>query len=116
SRSPRKHRSAKKPRKPEQLPPSLRYTETRRGKTTIRRYSNREFHRMEELKGKTIDFVEVYTSGEYHSIDIRFQDKTTLQFVIDPCFTMDTEYADLKTGNWRAIKRWPLMHSRSLRT
>jgi hypothetical protein len=29
-------------------------------------------------------FVEVFTTGESHSIEVRFQDKTTLHFVIDP--------------------------------
>src|SRR5262249_22602028 len=39
-------------------------------KTTIRRYANRSFHRMEEIKGKIVDFVEFYTSGDYHAIDL----------------------------------------------
>lgn len=85
------------------------------GKTTIRRYSHREFHRFEEIQGKTVDYAEVYTSGEYHSIAIYFQDKTLLHFTLDPGFTMETQYADVKTGNWRTRKRWPLIHSQTLR-
>jgi len=69
----------------------------------------------EEIRGKTIDFVEVFTVGEYHAIDVRFQDKTALHFVIDPGFIMETELADWKTGNWRPIKRWPLIHSETHR-
>jgi hypothetical protein len=102
-------------RKRERLPPSLRFTETKRGKTTVRRYSGRTFYRFEEVKGKPVDFVEVFTAGEYHSIDVRFQDKTALHFVIDPGFIMETEYADWKTGNWQPIKRWPLIHSETHR-
>ena len=68
---------------------------------------------MEEFQGKTVDFVEIFTSGEYHSIDVRFQDKTALHFVIDPGFTLETDYADWKTGNWRPIKRWPLIRSQA---
>jgi hypothetical protein len=113
--STRKHRSPKKPRKRERLPPSLRFTETRRGKTTIRRFSGRSFYRFEEVKGKIVDFAEVYTAGDYHAIDVRFQDKTALHFVIDPGFTLDTEYCDWKTGDLRRIKRWPLIHSQTLR-
>ena len=60
-----------------------------------------------------MDYVEFFTMGEYHSIDVRFQDKTTMHFVIEPGFTLGTEYADLKTGNWRPIKRWPLIRSAS---
>jgi hypothetical protein len=88
---------------------------TRRGKTTTRRYANRSFHRLEEVNGKTVDFVEFYTSSDYHAIDVRFQDKTALHIVIDPRFTLDTEYTDWKTGNGRAIKRWPLVHSQTFR-
>jgi len=110
-----KSRSRKKPKKRERLPASLRFTETKRGKTTVRRYSGRTFYRFEETKGKTIDFVEVFTAGEYHAIDVRFQDKTALHFIIDPGFIMETELADWKTGNWRPIKRWPLIHSETHR-
>jgi hypothetical protein len=113
--SARKHRSPKKRKKRERLPPSLRFTETKRGKTTVRRYSGRTFYRFEEVKGKLVDLVEVFTAGEYHSIDVRFQDKTALHFVIVPGFIMETEYADWKTGNWRPIKRWPLIRSETHR-
>jgi hypothetical protein len=106
----RKHHNPKKPKR-ERLPASLRFTETKRGKTTIRRYSGRTFYRFEEVKNKPVDFVEVFTTGEYHSIDVRFQDKTSLHFVINPGFSLETEYGDGKTGNWRRIKRWPLIHS-----
>jgi hypothetical protein len=107
--------STRRHRKRERLPPSLRFTETKRGKTTVRRYSGRRFYRLEEVKGKLVDFVEVFTAGEHHSIDVRFQDKTALHFVINPGFTLETEYADWKTGNWRPIKRWPLIHSETHR-
>jgi hypothetical protein len=107
--------SIRKHRKRERLPASLRFTETKRGKTTIRRYSGRTFYRFEEVKGKVVDVVEVFTAGENHAIDVRFQDKTSLHFVIDPGFTLETEYADWKTGNWRPIKGWPLIHSETHR-
>jgi hypothetical protein len=110
-----KHGSAKKPKKRERVPALLRFTKTKRGKTTVRRYSGRTFYRFEEVKGKLVDFVEVYTAGDYHAIDVRFQDKTALHFIIDPCFILETDYADWKTGNWRPIKRWPLIHSETHR-
>ena len=95
------------------LPPAV---VTRRGKTTIRRFINRSFHRMEEVKGKIVDYVEFFTSSESHSIDICFQDKTTLHFNIDPSFLLETEYADWKTGNWRRIKRWPTLRAATFRS
>jgi hypothetical protein len=116
--TPAKHRSSKratkpKPKKRERLPASLRFTVTKRGKTTIRRYPGRSFHRFEEAKGKALDYVEFFTMGEYHCIDIAFEDKTAMHFVIEPSFTLETDYADWKTGNWRPIKRWPNIRSAS---
>jgi hypothetical protein len=90
------------------LPPPV---VTRQGKTTIRRFSGRAFHRMEEVKGKVVEYVEIYNSSDYHSIDVRFQDKTALHFVIDPGFLLEAEYDDWKTGNFRRIKRWPAIRS-----
>jgi hypothetical protein len=94
------------------LPPPV---VSRQGKTTISRYSNRSFHRMEEVKGKTVDFVEFFTSDGYHVIDIGFEDKTALHLAIEPCFTLEREYADWKTGNHRSLKEWPLIRSQGNR-
>jgi hypothetical protein len=111
-----KHRSATRAANPsrkkrEKLPPSLRFNVTKRGKTTIRRYPGRSFHRFEEAKGKALDYVEFFTMGEYHCIDVAFEDKTAMHFVIEPSFKLETDYADWKTGNWRPIKRWPTIPS-----
>ena len=95
------------------VPESLRFSVTKRGKTTIRRYPGRSFHRFEEAKGKALDYVEFFTMGEYHCIDVAFEDKTAMHFVIEPSFTLETDYADWKTGNWRPLKRWPLIPSAS---
>ena len=109
SKKPAQHKKPRRRRKLPLLPPPVI---TRRGKTTIRRYSGgRSVHYMEEVKGKIVDCVEFYTSSESHSIDGCFQDKTTLHFSIDPGFLLETEYAHWKTGNWRRIKRWPTLRS-----
>jgi hypothetical protein len=99
--------------KRETVPPSLRYKETKRGKTTIRRYPGRTFYFFEEARGKPLDRIEFFTSGNYHCIDVKFEDKTTFHFVIDPTFTLEASYSDWKTGNWRPIKRWPVIASES---
>jgi hypothetical protein len=110
-----KHRSPQKAKKRERLPASLRYTETKRGKTTIRRYDGRTFYRFEEVKGKTVDLIEVFVCADYNCVDVRFDDKTSLTFAIEPAFTLETEHADWKTSDWRLIKKWPLIHSKSHR-
>ena len=104
---------ARKTRKPQRIPSLPKPIIIKRGKTTIRRYPRRRFHRFAEAQGKPLDYIEFFTAGEYHSIDVRFQDKTTMHFVIEPGFTLETDYSDWKTGNWRPIKRWPLIHSQS---
>lgn len=111
-RSSRRTQPARKTTKSRRRLPSLpKPVITRRGKTTIRRYNGRRFHRFEEAHGKPLDYIEFFTAGEYHSITVRFQDKTAMNFVIEPCFTLEPEYSDCKTGNWRLIKRWPLIRS-----
>jgi len=113
-RSSRRTQPARKTAKQRRRLPSLpKPIITRHGKTTIRRYPGRRFHRFEEAQGKPLDYIEFFTTGEYHSIDVCFQDKTTMHFVIEPGFTLETDYADWKTGNWRRIKRWPLIRSQS---
>ncbi|MBZ5508161.1 MAG: hypothetical protein LAO78_22090 [Acidobacteriia bacterium] len=105
----------RKSRKPTKVPESLRFTETKRGKTTIRRFPGRTFHRFAEAKGKQLDYIEFFTMGEFHCFDVAFEDKTAMQFVIEPTFTLETDYADWKTGDWRPIKKWPLIHSQTNR-
>ncbi len=112
-RSSRRLQPARKTRKRQRLPSLPKPIITRRGKTTIRRYPGRRFHRFEEAQGKPLDYIEFFTAGEYHSIDVRFQDKTAMHFVIEPGFTLEPEYSDWKTGNWRRINRWPLIRSQS---
>lgn len=111
-----KSKPAKKTiRRKRRTPSLLSPVVIRRGRTTIRRYANRAFYRMEEVRGKTLEFVEFFTSRDGHSLDVRFQDKTALQFTIGPGFTLETELADWTTGNMRRLKQWPRMESSGLR-
>jgi hypothetical protein len=68
------------------LPPPV---VSRQGKTTVSRYSNRTFYRMEEVKGKTVEFVEFFTTNGYHAIEIGFEDKTALNPLIEPHITLE---------------------------
>ncbi|SRR6266567_1503714 len=106
----------RKPRKNRKLPTLFKPVITKRGKTTIRHYDGRRSYRFDEIMGKTVDFAEIYCSADYHGIDIRFKDKTVLSFVIEPGFTVQIKHSDWKTGDWRPIKQWPLIHSQSHRT
>jgi hypothetical protein len=71
-------------------------------------------HRFEQVRGKILDFVEFYTSGDYHCLDVRFQDNTAVTFAIEPRFTVAAEHADWKTGNLRLLQEWPAILSSRL--
>src|SRR5690348_10663397 len=47
---------------------------------------HRKFVEFTEMKGRTVEKIELFTTGEYHSLSIDFQDKTVLNLRIDPCF------------------------------
>jgi hypothetical protein len=68
-----------------------------------------------QIKGKTLAEVEFSTTTEYHSIALRFHDKTELHFEIEPGFTLLAGYTDWKTGDSRPIRRWPVVRSQSSR-
>ena len=69
--------------------------------------------RFPEVRGKIIDLVELGSSPDDYTIEIRFQDKTALTFGIEPCVNAFPELANWKTGEYTPIKRWRPVHSRS---
>lgn len=82
-----RHQS-KKRKKQTRLPPSLRYVETKRGKTTVRRYQDRSVHYLEEVQGKLVDHVEIHDSGDNHGISVFFRTKPPSAFLLSqglPC-------------------------------
>ncbi len=62
--------------------------------------------RFPQIKGKIIADVELSFSPEYHAVDIRFEDKTSLTLSIEPCFQVTPVLADWKTGDYKLLKRW----------
>jgi len=62
--------------------------------------------RFPQIKGKIIADVELSISPEYHAVDIRFQDKTSLTFNLQPCFQVTPVLANWKTGDYKPLKRW----------
>jgi hypothetical protein len=75
--------------------------------TRSRKRRTRQFP---QAKGKIIADVELSLSPEYRAVDIRFQDKTSLTFDIEPCFRITPVLADWKTGDRRLLKRWQPAH------
>ncbi len=69
--------------------------------------------RFPEVRGKIIDHVELGSSPDDYTIEIRFQDKTALTLDIEPCINTFPEFANWKTGEYTPVKRWRPVHSRS---
>jgi len=69
-----------------------------------------------EVKGKIIQTVELFISTDECIIDIGFQDNTALSFDVEPCVVIMPELSDWKTGEYKPLRRWRPVHSRSFRT
>jgi hypothetical protein len=68
-----------------------------------------------EVKGKTIQAIELFVSADECIIDIGFQDRTSLSFDVAACAVIVPKLADWKTGEYKPLKRWRPVHSRSSR-
>jgi hypothetical protein len=80
-------------------------------KRTHSRKRRSRFLRFPEIKGKTVESVEIDPNVE--AISIVFSDKTMLSFDLDPAVVLFPQLSDFKTGNWRSIKQWPSMQSKA---
>jgi hypothetical protein len=62
--------------------------------------------RFDQVKGKTVEFVEMSANADYPCVEIAFEDKTSLRFVMDFSLTMEPIYADWRTGSARLLRSW----------
>ena len=76
-----------------------------------RKFEDRKFVEFPQMKGKTLDKVELFTTPEYHSISLDFQDKTSLALRIEPCFALQATYSDVHTGDQKILEEWLPVHS-----
>jgi hypothetical protein len=63
--------------------------------------------RYKEMKGRTVERIEVWSSSEYRCISIRFEDKTDFTVEITPRMAFHALHSDWKTGEMRILRRWP---------
>jgi hypothetical protein len=59
-----------------------------------------------EMKGRTVDKIELCVSADYHCVSIRFLDNTDFSVEIEPCLRFKALHSDWKAGNQRVLKRW----------
>ena len=67
-----------------------------------------------EVRGLTVENVELSADSDFPCVSIRFQDNTDLTVVIDPWLTFQVDYSRWKAGNQRVLKRWPVIRSDSM--
>ncbi len=67
--------------------------------------------RFPEVAGKTIHAVELDPEGL--AIVVIFRDETLLSFDLDPRLSVFPELSKRRRGEWRKLKRWPPVHTKS---
>lgn len=60
-----------------------------------------------EMKGRTVERIEVCLSSDYHCVSIRFEDNTDFTVEIGSRLICQAMHSDWKTGNMQVLKRWP---------
>jgi hypothetical protein len=60
-----------------------------------------------EMKGRTVERIEVWLSSGYRCVSIRFEDNTDFTVEFDTRLVCQALHSDWKTGNMRVLKRWP---------
>ena len=58
-------------------------------------------------RGKIAEKVELFTTTNYHSLTIEFQDRTSLHLDIEPGFTISTKFMRLEKGELETLAEWP---------
>lgn len=76
-----------------------------------RKLEGRKFVEFPQMKGKMLDKVELFTTSGYHSISLDFQDRTSLTLRIEPCFSLQATYSDVKHGDQEILEEWLPVHS-----
>src|SRR5437879_3695110 len=91
--------------------PKKKKPDPRSFKLIERRLPHRRFVEFPQMKGRTVEKIELYTTLEHHSIAIDFQDQTALHLRLQPCFMLNADFVDVRTGSVRAIREWPVIRN-----
>jgi len=61
-----------------------------------------------QVRGRTVEKVELSLDSDFRCVSIRFKDKTDLTVVIDAGLSFQAQYSEWKAGNQKVLKRWPV--------
>jgi hypothetical protein len=67
----------------------------------------RQFVEFPLARGKTTEKVELFITGNYHSLTIDFHDKTSLNLQIEPSFTINARFQQHEKGDIHVLAEWP---------
>jgi hypothetical protein len=84
-------------------------------KSTKRKKPYQRVLNFPEAKGKIIAEAELLVSSDYFTIEVKFEDKTSLSFDLETCAMVYPELINWKSGNYKPVRRWRPVHSRSSR-
>lgn len=84
-------------------------TPTKKKRPALRKPTRRQVLRFEEVKGKTVEFIEISADAEFPCVEIGFDDKTALLVLMDARITMEPEYSEWREGNQRMLRHWPVV-------
>lgn len=69
-------------------------------------------HEFPEVNGKTVELVELVVEPDFYGITIRFTDKTSLSFVMEPCVFAFPVHEDWNNGESKILKQYPPIRSK----
>jgi hypothetical protein len=93
------------------MPKLSRKKDTQKPRRARREASYARLVKFPQVKGRTVEKVELSLDSDYHCVSIRFKDKTDLTVVIDPALTFQATYSEWMAGNQKVLKRWPVIQS-----
>src|SRR6266852_2838077 len=76
-----------------------------------RRLDGRKFIEFPQMKGRTLEKIELFTAPEYHSIDLSFADGTGLALKLEPCFALHATFSDPEKEDQEIGEEWLPVHS-----
>jgi len=59
-----------------------------------------------QVKGRTVEKIQFYSSNDERSITIIFQDRMALALNVVPGFQLEASFEDFRKDSVRVVKRW----------
>jgi hypothetical protein len=91
-----------------------RKKDTQKARRTRRKATYARLVKFPQVKGRTVEKIELSLDSDFHCISIRFKDNTDLTVVIDPALMFQATYSEWKAGNQKVLERWPVVRSQGI--